>query len=518
MAQAVFVPSMGERAVRFVSNLQFVEGEWAGRPFRLESWQSDDIVRPLFGTINPDTNMRRYRTAFVAIPRKNSKTTIAAALALYLLVMDGEPGAQVYSAAADRDQASITFRIAAEMVKRNKFLRDRIQIVESRKRMIYHANASYYEALSSDVDTSHGLNAHAVVFDELHTQPNRDLYDVLKTSMGTRRQPLMLEITTAGYDYDSLCREHWEYAEKILDGTITDPSFFARIWAAGANDDWKDPEVWRKANPNLGVSIKEEFLRDECARAINSPSYQNTFRRLFLNQWTQQNEVWIDMDVWHRSGAGFKFDDAALAGRDCYGGLDLASTTDLAAFVLAFPSENGFILRPRFYLPSVGLRERIDRDRVPYDAWARDGLLTLTPSAVIDYNYIRADVKAAAQKFNLVEIAYDRWNATQIVTDLTDDGHTMIQFGQGFASMSPAAKEFYRILLEGRVLHGENPILNWMAGNVQVKSDASGNIKPDKSNSTSRIDGIVAAIMALDRAMRNSNGQSVYEERGIREL
>jgi phage terminase large subunit-like protein len=327
----------------------------------------------------------------------------------------------------------------------------------------------------------------------------------------------MIMITTAGYDRNSICWEQHEYARRIAEGIVIDPSWLVRIYAASEEDDWTDPAVWRKANPNYGVSVREEFLRRECATAIESPAYQNTFRRLYLNQWTQQETRWIDMGAWDGCGTTAIGD---LAGRTCYGGLDLASTTDIAALVLAFPASaegEPVTLLPFFWIPADNMVERERRDRVPYSTWVRHGLVTATPGNVIDYAYIRQQINDLAARYDVREVAFDPWNATQLSIQLQDDGINMIEMRQGFASLSGPSKELLRLVLAGGLAHGGNPVLRWMADNVTARQDPAGNVKPDKAKSTGRIDGIVAAVMAIGRAATAdpSGGRSVYENRGV---
>jgi phage terminase large subunit-like protein len=489
------------------------KGEWAGQAFKLQPWQRDDIIRPLFGWKRAD-GTRRYRTAYIEIPRKNGKSTLSAGLALYLLFADGEPGAEVYSAAADTDQARIVFEEAQRMVEASPALSEHGQVY--RRSIIVKSERSTYRVISADAHTKHGFNAHGIVFDELHAQPNRELWDVLNTSVGARRQPLMIMITTAGvYDPESICWEQHEYARQVLNGAIEDPSYFAYIAAADDEDDWTSPVVWAKANPGLGETIKLDYLEGECRRAIASPAYQNTFRRLHLNQWTSQDERWLDMAAWNAC----KAEMPDLRGRVCFGGLDLASTTDIAAFVLCFPPEEEdepYWLLPFFWIPKDSLFDRVRRDRVPYDAWLRDGLVTATPGSVIDYYYIEERIRQLALDYEIQEIAFDRWGATLLYQRLEEARMTMIQFGQGFASMSPPMKEMLNLVLSKRLAHDGNHVLRWMADNVVARQDPAGNIKPDKSKSKQRIDGIVAGIMAIDRATRYT--VSVYEERGIMEI
>jgi phage terminase large subunit-like protein len=504
-------------AVRFFERvIRHTKGEWAGQPFALQPWQRGEVIEPLFGWKRTD-GTRRYRRAYIEIPRKQGKSTISSGLALLLLLADAEPGAEIYSAAADKTQASIVFDQAKQFVEGSPLLSREVRVY--RNYLAVPKTNSIYRVLSADAFTKHGLNAHGIIFDELHAQPNRELWDVLATSMGARRQPLMVAITTAGYDRASICWEQHEHARQVLAGVVDDPEYFAFIAAADESDDWTSPATWYKANPSLGVTVSEDYLRGECNRAQVSPAHQNTFRRLYLNQWTQQENRWLDMRAWDACAAALP----DLTGRPCYGGLDLASTTDVAAFVLAFPSvEEGepLWLLPFFWIPQANLRERVLRDRVPYDAWARDGLVTATPGNVIDYGHIEAQIVRLAEQYDLREVAFDRWGAAQITQNLTGHGLTMVQMGQGFASMSAPSKELLRLVLSGAIGHGGNPVLRWMADNVTAEQDAAGNVKPSKAKSRQRIDGIVAAIMALDRATRHDPeaGASVYEERGIRTL
>lgn len=516
----MLVEEKWQKVVSFIRLLSHTKGEWAGRPFDLQEWQINDIIKPIFGTINPETNFRQIRTAYIEIPRKNGKTELIAAVGLYLLCADDEPRAEVYSAAADREQASIIFEAAAFMVENNNMLNSKCKVVRSRKRIIYRPTGSFFQALSSDAFSKHGQNAHAVLYDELHAARDRELWDVLATSMGARRQPLMIAITTAGYDRSTICYEQHDYAERILAKTIKDDTFHGVIYTCNEKeDDWKEEETWIKANPNYGVSIKKEFLRAECKRAINVPAYQNTFKRLYLNIWTQQSTRWLDMDVWAAS-AGEKFFEEDLYGCTCFAGADLSSSLDLTAAALAFPDKETGIVRiiVHFWIPAENIKQRIDRDKVPYDAWVRDGYITATPGRTIAKEYVKKWFIEQADTFEIENIAYDPWCATELVKELMDEDFTMVEFRQGMATMSPACKEFMKRVVDGTVHHGNNPVLNWMAGNIAVKEDPSGNIKPDKATSTSRIDGIIALIMALDGALRDLANSSIYEEREFRTL
>ena len=503
-----------EAAVRFFERvIRHTKGQWAGQPFALQPWQRDDIIRPLFGQKRADGS-RRYRRAYIEIPRKQGKSTIASGIALLLLLADGEPGAEIYSAAADRSQAAIVFEQAKQFVEGSPLLLRELRVY--RNHISAPRTNSVYRVLSADAFTKHGLNGHGIVFDELHAQPNRELWDVLATSMGARRQPLMVAITTAGYDRNSICWEQHEHARRVIDDPAFDPEYFGYIAAADTDDDWTSPATWRKANPSLGVTVTEDYLAGECARAIASPAYQNTFRRLYLNQWTQQESRWIDMAAWDACDAPLP----DLAGRTCFAGLDLATTTDIAAMVLAFPPEaedEPMWLLPFFWIPEDAMIERERRDRVPYSTWVRQGLVVATPGNVIDYTYIRAQINEMAERYDLREIAIDPWNATQLSVELQGDGLVVVEMRQGFASMSAPSKELLRRVLGRQIAHGGNPVLRWMADNVAARQDPAGNVKPDKARSTGRIDGIVASVMALARATLHDPeaGRSVYEDRGV---
>jgi phage terminase large subunit-like protein len=502
----------------FEKYLVHVKGEWAGNPFMLEAWQRDGIIRPLFGwkrkdSADPKKCSRRYRTAYIFVPRKCGKSTIAAGIALYLLFADHENGAEVYSAAADREQAAIVFEVAKQMVAANPSL---VKRSETFKRAItVSSTGSSYKVLSADAYTKHGLNAHGIVFDELHAQPNRELWDTLTTSTGARRQPLVVAITTAGYDRNSICWELHSYAKRVAEGSVTDPSFLPVLYGLEDEEDWTSPINWAKANPSLGVSLKREYLDQEFRKAKEIPAYENTFRRLHLNQWTEQDSRWISSDLWDSCDSAVE--SSALKGKRCFAGLDLASTTDITALTLLFPHEDGtYDVLPFFWIPgeNIALRER--RDRVPYSAWARERVVYTTPGNVVDYEFIRSKIRELAELYQISEVVIDRWNATQLTTQLMGDGLTVVPWGQGYSSQSAPTKELMNLLMAGRIRHGGNPVLRWMASNVAVEQDAAGNMKPSRRRSTERIDGVVALINALGRASTSPVGQeSVYNTRGI---
>lgn len=459
--------------------------------FQLEPWQRD-IFATLYGWKRAD-GTRRYREALVAVPRKNGKTSLCAGLSLYQLSCDGERGPEVYCAASSRDQATLLFDPAAQMVRSQAKMKEALVIHDSVKRIIDHRNGGFMRAIPAEAAQSHGFNASAVIFDELHTQPNRELFDVLKTSQGARKQPLFVSITTAGYDRHSICWEVWDYAKKVRDGIITDPYFLPVVYELGQDEDWTDREVWKRVNPNYGVSLSGEYLEEAFSRAQAIPAYENTFRNLHLNQWVEQACRWFNMDKWDQGST----DTDIGYGEECWAGLDLSTTTDISALVMVFPSGDRFRVECRFWVPSEAARDRERRDRVPYSQWMRDEAITATPGASVDYDCIRRDINELRERFNIRKIAIDRWNASQLAHQLEADQFEVNYFGQGFASMNSPAKFLEALIADGNLIHGGNPVLRWMASNVAVERDAAGNIKPSKKVSTERIDGIVALCMAL---------------------
>lgn len=449
---------------------------------------------------------------------KTHNSELAAAIALYLLYADNEPSAEVYGAACDRNQASIVFDVARQMVEMSPALMRRSKIRSAGKRIINYRNAGFYQVLSAETGTKHGLNVSGLVFDEIHAQPNRKLYDVLTKGSGdAREQPLFFIITTAGNDKNSICYELHTKALDLMQGRKKDYTFYPVVYGLEADEDWTDEANWYKANPSLGHTIKIERVREAYQNAIENPAEENVFKQLRLNIWTSASIRWIPEQVYDKGN--LPIDRDFLRGRMCYGGLDLSSTSDITALVLAFPprsDDEKYILLPFFWLPEDTLELRCRRDHVLYDVWQKQGFIQTTEGNVIHYGFIEKFIEHLGETYNIREIAYDRWNATQMVQNLEDMGFTMVPFGQGFKDMSPPSKELFKLLMEGNILHGGNPVLKWMAGNVVMRQDPAGNIKPDKEKSVEKIDGIVASIMALDRCIRNGIGSgSVYDERGV---
>ena len=539
LKSSAYDKSAADYAVAFIENLCHTKGTWAGKPFELIDWQ-EQIIRDLFGTLKPN-GYRQFNTAYIEIPKKQGKSELAAAVALLLTCGDGEERAEVYGCAADRQQAAIVFDVAADMVRMCPALSKRVKILASQKRLIYTPTNSFYQVLSAEAYSKHGFNIHGVVFDELHTQPNRKLFDVMTKGSGdARMQPLYFLITTAGTDTHSICYETHQKAKDIIEGRKIDPTFYPVIYGADESDDWTDPKVWKKANPSLDITVGIDKVKAACDSAKQNPGEENAFRQLRLNQWVKQAVRWMPMEKWDK--CAFAVDEDELEGRVCYGGLDLSSTTDITAFVLVFPpslggaasvprlgdgfatsccppldEEDKYIILPYFWIPEDNLTLRVNRDHVPYDVWERQGYLQTTEGNVVHYGFIEQFIERLGERFNIREIAFDRWGAVQMVQNLESMGFTVVPFGQGFKDMSPPTKELMKLVLEQKIAHGGHPVLRWNMDNIYIRTDPAGNIKADKEKSTEKIDGAVATIMALDRAIRcgNDHWASVYDERGI---
>ena len=479
--------------------LPLIEGEHAGKPFNLEPWQVA-IVGCLYGWRHKKTKLRRYRESFIFVPRKNGKTMLAAGLALCALFLDEEPGCQVYSAAAEREQAALVFRQAAGMIQRVPELDALCTIKKSYKAIEIDQVNAIYKALSADADTKHGLGAHMAIVDELHAHPNGELVEVLQTSMGSRREPMLVHITTSDYDRPSICNQKYEYACRVRDQMVDDHGFLPVIYEALPKDDWTDPAVWAKSNPNLGVSVREEFLARECTRAQDEPTYENTFKRLHLNIRTQQNVRWLQMNDWNQC-TGQPVPDGP-----CYAGLDLSTTGDITALVLYWPETKSIV--PWFWVPADNARKRGKRDNVPYETWAKQDLLELTQGNVVDYSRVRATINEVCSTYDVQLVGYDPWNATSLAQQLQDeDGIPVLEYRQGFGQMNEPSRALEALVMSHELKHGGNQVLSWMAGNVTVRINGDGYIRPDKVKSTERIDGIVSSIIAIGLASTEDAGK-----------
>lgn len=508
-----FDPDHADRICHFVGLCKHSKGRWAGQPIVLEPWQRR-IIRRLFGWRRPD-GTRRYRRAALWLPRKNGKSTLIAVLLLYLTCADGEGGPQVFSAASNREQAGQVFDEAKLMVQASPELSAAAAL--SKSAIYFPRFNGVYRVLSAKPGSKHGLNVSGVGIDEVHAIKDRELYDVLTSASASRTQPLEIIISTAGNNVGSFGYELWEYALKVRDGALEDPEFMAIVYAADPGDDWRDEKVWAKANPNLGVSISLDYLRGELTKTKGMPGRIAAFKQLYLNLWTQAAEAWLAIEKC-RACMSSPRPLSAFRGRRCWGALDLSSTTDLTALALVFePEEDGvYDLAVFFWVPRDTALEHERADRAQYVTWIDQRFIRATPGNVVDYDQVERDVARIARFVDLQELAYDRWGASQISQRLQDyHGITLVQHGQGYKDMSPAAKEFERVVLSRQVRIHENPVMLWQLSNVVVRRDPSGNIKPDKSRPANRIDGVVAALMALARASLREQTTSVYETRGV---
>lgn len=507
--------------VNFISMLKHTTGEWYGKPFHLMPWQ-EQIVRDIFGIVD-ENGFRQFRTAYVEIGKKNGKSELAAAIALYLLFADGEAGAEVYSCAADINQASIVFNTAKAMVEQCNDLNRISKLVPSTKRIIFPYTNSFYRVLSSETKSKQGFNVSGLIFDELFAQQTRELFDTMTKYTGdARRQPLYFLITTAGRNKTSICYEIHCKAKAVLDGSKIDPSFYPAVFGIEDGDHWEDEAIWQRVNPSIGVTIPFETVQAAYEQAKQNPAEEMHFRQFRLNEWCNADIRWMPMDKWDACGEAFCIED--FEGRDCYCGLDLSSTSDLTALVLVFPPRGGdikYTILPFYWLPEDVIDLRTRRDHVPYEVWKKSGVFNTTEGNVVDYDYIVSFIAKLSERFRIREIAYDRYGAEKIRRDLeelgAEHGFVVFPFGQGFISMSPPSKDFYQFVMEGKIRHGRHPVLDWNMGNVIIDQDAAGNIKPNKKKSTEKIDGVVALVMALARATIGGgiDTGSIYDERGL---
>ena len=503
----------GERVIKFIEGYcKHHKGSWRGKPLILEEWQRE-IIRAIFGWKRTSDGTRRFRTSYIEIPRKNGKSELAAAVGLYLMTADAEGGAEIYCSATKRDQARIVWDCAKEMVKASPELSRHVRTY--RTTLVCERLGSKFEALGADSNTLDGLNPHGSIIDELHAHQDARVWAVLDTALGARAQPLTFAITTAGvYAPDSIGWVQHEYAQKVLEGVFDDDSYYAFIACADEGDDHFAEDTLAKANPNLAVSVYPSFLIKQAEKARRTPSFLNDYLRLHLNVWTQQVTRWLSLDDWNKNDAT-PLDDAALAGQECYGGLDLSTKLDMTAFALAFNGDDGRLsVLLRYWMPEARIQESARGARRFLSQWADEGWITPTPGDVIDYDFIREEIIRLGQKYRIREIAFDPWNATQIATQLGGgDGFTMVETRQGYKNLSEPAKEFEARVVAKKVRHGGNPVLRWNVANAVIRRDANGNIAPDKENATDKIDGVVACIMALSRA--NVASTSVYATRGF---
>ncbi len=505
-----FDAERAERVCRFIELLPHIKGRWAGSPMRLEPWQSF-LLTTVFGWVDRK-GRRRFKTAYVEVPRKNGKSQLSAGIGLYLLAADGEPGAEVYSAATTRDQAKIVWETAKRMVERTPGLRRRFGVETSAHSIHVLETASWFRALSRDQGGNlDGLNVHGAIIDELHAHKTRDVWDVIETATGAREQPLIWAITTAGFNRAGICFEQRDYVCKLLDGVHRDEETFGVVYTIDDGDDWADEAAWIKANPNWGASVIPDDIRRKARKAMEMASAQNNFLTKHLNVWVNADTAWMDMRAWQRcADPGLDLDDCE--GLPCWIGLDLASKVDVACMAILFRAKDHWRLFVRHYLPEDVAEEGRNAH---YAGWAREGRITLTPGNVTDYGYIEDDLRAIAARFQVQEVAFDPWQAAYLANRLMQDGLPMVELRQTVQTMSPAMKELEALVLEGRLRHDADPVMEWMMANVVAHLDAKDNIYPRKSLPEQKIDGVVATIMALSRALAAQERKpSVYEERG----
>lgn len=535
--------------VQFFSQcLKHVKGAKGGQPFDLEPHQQAK-TGCIFGWKQPN-GLRRYREVFDYEPRKQGKTPWSAGIILYTLIHDPEHGIDAYSAASDTNQAAIVYQYIYGMILQEPLLKERLKVYTATKTVEYLARFAYYKVLSAIPASKHGLTVHLAIIDETHSHRNGDLIDVLSTGTAARTQPLIIHTTTADWLRESICNEKYEHACKVRDRVIDDPAFLPIIYEAVPPADeatnelwWTKEAVWKQANPNYGVSVEPTYLQRECARAVQFPRLRNTFKRLHLNIRTGQDEAWFGLELWDACYDP-SLDIETLRGQPCFAGLDLATVSDLCALVLWFPGPKALV--PFFWLPRDTIQRRFETGGVDYPSWVQQGHLRVTPGNVTDYDQIRLDITTEVearkvlattrnmppaqvtaadlapylllgQQYQIREIAIDRWNSTQLQTQLGGDGFEVVPFGQGYASMSAPAKELERLLTARELRHDGNPVMRWQASHVAVEQDAAGNVKPSKKRSAEKIDGIVALVMALGRALVAAvpPEQSVYERRGV---
>jgi phage terminase large subunit-like protein len=505
-------------AVKFIqTKLVHDKGKWEKKPFTLMPWQ-EQIVRDIFGIVRAD-GFRQFRTAYVEIAKKNGKSELAAAIALLLLYADGEQGAEVYSCAADTNQANIVFGVAMRMAENCHQLARNSKFVPSQKRINFPYKNSFYRVLSSETKAKQGFNVSGLIFDELQAQQTRELYDTMTKFTGdARQQPLYFLITTAGKDKTSICYEVHQKAKAVLDGSKIDPAFYPAVFGMEDGDDWNDEAVWWKANPSMGVTISFDDVKAAYVQARQSAGDEIHFRQYRLNEWTNADVRWMPMDKWDKCGEDFNLDD--YEGRDCYAGLDLASTDDLTALVLVFPpdgEDTKYTVYPFFWLPEDVIDKRSRHHHVPYTVWEKMGVFFTTEGDVVDYNRIVRFVETLTEKFNIREMAYDRHGSEQIRRDLEEigaetTGFPVIPFGQGYTSMSPPTKDLLQFVKEGKIRHSKHPVLDWNMKNARVKIDDAENIKLSKRLSVEKIDGAVSLVMGLARAtLRQGATPKIYE-------
>lgn len=488
-----FSEDSAQHAITFIEELEHTTGEYAGRNFTLEPWQAF-IIANIFGFLKD--GYRRFTRAYVEVPRKNGKSTFSSAIMLYGLLVDDEPAAQVYSAATKLDQAMMVFGESVRMCQNISWLAEAVTVNNSvNNRRILHGQ-SLYRPLEWNPNKQDGLNTHMAVIDEYHAHPNDELYNVLRNSMGARRQPLLFTITTAGFNKEAPCFKHRQYCASVLEGKIKDDSLFSVIYTLDSGDDWTDSANWRKANPNWGISVYPRQLEQALTEAKEFASKEVEFKTKLLNVWTDTALTWIPDSDWKECG-----EQGETVG-ECYGGLDLAISGDFCAFSLYWPDSG--TVKTWYFLPEETVKKRNDAAGQSIRQWVADGLITATEGNVTDYAYIKARILELASKYEIKDIAFDRFNSSQLVIELQIEGLSLFPFGQGFVSMSAPTMELERLVKERRIKHASNPVTRWQMGNIMLRTDPAGNIKIDKGKSGDKVDGPVSIVMALGTCMQEA--------------
>ena len=499
-----------QRAISFIERLKHTKGQWAGLRFKLEPWQQF-IIWNIFGWKMAD-GTRRFRYAYVEIARKNGKTALSAGIGLYMLFADGESRPEVYSAATVKDQARICFSDAVEIVKATDL---KNYLTTYRNSIVYELKGGMMKPLSSDYGTHDGLNPSCGIIDECHAHKDSGMFDVIKSAFGARKQPLMFIITTAGFNKDGACYAYRDNVLKILRGINEDDTLFGIIYTMDANEEWDNPQMWIKSNPNLGVSLFPNYLEDQVNDAKNRPEAVRNVMTKNVNLWVDAEKTWILDDAWMKCVGTTEIED--LRGCECWGGLDLSNVSDITAFVLIFHENDKFQLLPFFWIPEEKMLEKIRKENINYDLWVKAGFVKVTSGNVLDYEFVKADILQIVEIYDLQSSAYDRWNSSQTIIDLQNEGMECNPFGQGYGSMSAPSKEFEKLVLSEKIEHFGNPVLRWMLSSTLIKTDPAGNIKPDKEKSVQKIDGIVASIMALGEWMtaQAEDDNDPYSKRGM---
>ena len=510
-----FDSSAGQLVIDFFGLLQHYKGQWAGQNIEMEPWQMF-ICWVLFGWKRVD-GTRRFKIAYNEVARKNGKSTFAAGIGLFLLVADGEPGAEIYSAATKMDQAKIIHDAAIRMVRQSASLRKRCGIQVNNIHV--DATHSMFRPLGADAKTLDGLNPHAGMVDELHEHKDSAIWDVLRSAMGSRRQPLIFAITTAGFNSQCFCKQEQNYACNVLDGTVQDDAYFAIIYTLDEGDDWQDEDVWIKANPNLDISVSRQDMRQMMAEAIMSAEKRNNFLTKKCNVWTTQHVTYFNVESWKKCPTHDKtLDD--FAGRPCVLGLDLASKRDITANVALFPcQDHRYEVLPFFYCPEESARQRSREDRVPYLTWADQGHLVLTPGSKIDTNFIVADIVRIFATCDVSMLGFDPWgfNALQdMLTNAGIDAGRLVELRPILQYLTAPTKELEVDIIEGNIIHNANPVMTWMIANTVVYVDPNDNVRPVKNKSSEKIDGVLALLTAKAIYAQNKPaGPSKYEAEGV---